>query len=316
MEYRFRLLNVFSESQFGGNPLCVFEDAHGLSDTQMQTLAAQFNLSETVFVFPPLNDEAQAALRIFTTTNELPFAGHPSLGAAAVVSELQGGRRNLKLECRAGVIEMFGASPINQAFKVAPRASNWTLKAPLSTTEYQRDCFRAPEVEARILADTLGLNEEALMAPPVWVNTGNEHLLIPLKSADDVARAHINPRRLHEWPVSRLGRQNAFVFAMQTKDADNGLADQKQVIEVQARYWFAKHGAVAEDPATGSAAANWAAWCLLQGEGKAVRAIISQGHAMLRPSKLMVSAEIDTNQVPRILVGGDVIEIGSGVLHL
>ena len=92
-ELPFRLLNVFTEGDdpFSGNPLCVFEDARGLSEAEMQGLARQLNLSETTFVTPPVGEET-ATVRIFTPSYEMPFAGHPTLGTAAVVSDLAGGR--------------------------------------------------------------------------------------------------------------------------------------------------------------------------------------------------------------------------------
>ena len=82
-DYAFHLVNVFAESPLGGNPLCVFEDAGDLDDATMQALALQFNLSETTFVMP--SSHADARVRIFTPTFEMPFAGHPTLGTAHVV---------------------------------------------------------------------------------------------------------------------------------------------------------------------------------------------------------------------------------------
>ncbi|MDE2429694.1 MAG: PhzF family phenazine biosynthesis protein, partial [Burkholderiales bacterium] len=100
--YPFRLLNVFAESTFGGNPLCVFEHAEGLSDEEMQALALQFNLSETTFILPSAT--ATARMRIFTPGTEMPFAGHPSLGTAHVVRTVLGSTNALTLECKAGIV--------------------------------------------------------------------------------------------------------------------------------------------------------------------------------------------------------------------
>ena len=103
-ELPFRLLNVFTEGDdpFSGNPLCVFEDARGLSEAEMQGLARQLNLSETTFVTPPVGEET-ATVRIFTPSYEMPFAGHPTLGTAAVVSDLAGGRDRVRARaCRPG----------------------------------------------------------------------------------------------------------------------------------------------------------------------------------------------------------------------
>ena len=103
MRYAFRIVNVFTvdADRFSGNPLCVFEDARGLSDAQMQALTRQFNLSESTFIFP--SDTASAHVRIFTPAFEMPFAGHPTLGTAHVVRALRGGDQ-ISLAMKAGIV--------------------------------------------------------------------------------------------------------------------------------------------------------------------------------------------------------------------
>ena len=113
---------------------------------------------------------------------------------------------------------------------------------------------------------------------------------------------------MNDWPVSRLGRQNAYVFCFEGEEQ----GQQK----VKARYWFAKDGSLAEDPATGSAAANLGAWWIARSQTIPQSFLIEQGAEMRRPSRLYLNAILDTDQVPRIQVGGSVIEMGSGVLHL
>ncbi len=114
--YAFRLLNVFAESTFGGNPLCVFEDARGMDDATMQALALQFNLSETTFVLP--SDRADAQVRIFTPGYEMRFAGHPTLGTAHAVRDLVSSGDRLTLEFKAGVVP------------VEAKGDVWTFTAP------------------------------------------------------------------------------------------------------------------------------------------------------------------------------------------
>ena len=99
--FAFRLVNVFAETTLSGNPLCVFDDARGLSSEQMQALALQFNLSETTFVLPPNNPAADAFVRIFAPGYEMRFAGHPTLGTAQVVAD---GRNKVTLEFMAGLV--------------------------------------------------------------------------------------------------------------------------------------------------------------------------------------------------------------------
>ena len=109
-DYAYHLLNVFTlgRDRLSGNPLCVFEDGRGLEDETMQTLARQFNLSETTFIFP--SEKASAAVRIFTPNYEMPFAGHPTLGTAHVVRAVRGAGDAVTLEMKAGVIQPSGPS--------------------------------------------------------------------------------------------------------------------------------------------------------------------------------------------------------------
>src|SRR5690348_16687544 len=104
----FRILNVFAigDDPFSGNPLCVFEDARGLSDRTMQALALQFNLSETTFILPATQAAATARVRIFTPTFEMPFAGHPTLGTAHVVRALTSCGDRVVLEMKAGLVDV------------------------------------------------------------------------------------------------------------------------------------------------------------------------------------------------------------------
>src|SRR5258706_5792197 len=173
--HNYRLLNVFAldDEIFSGNPLCAFEDGRGLSDAQMQALALQFNLSETTFIFP--SERASARVRIFTPGFEMPFAGHPTLGTAHVVRELDLGGDDVSLEMKAGVIP------------VSARGSRWTLRSNAPAWH--------PSVTSRTdLAATLGLAEAELGDQPLWVNTGSEQLLIPLLSAEAVSQCNPDAR--------------------------------------------------------------------------------------------------------------------------
>ena len=296
MMYSYRLLNVFAETTFGGNPLCVVEQANDLSTEEMQAIALQFNLSETVFLMPSAS--AHAKIRIFTPSTELPFAGHPSLGAAQVVSSLVQGLPRLTLECGVGIVELH------------LQQNRWTLSPPVSvntSADYQA-MLRPVESHLADLVAMLGISLEDLADDIVWVNTGNEHVMVPVRSTEALHRARIASHRLNDWPVSRLGRQNAYVFCFEGEDQ----GQQK----VKARYWFAKDGSLAEDPATGSAAANLGAWWIARSQTIPQSFLIEQGAEMRRPSRLYLNAILDTDQVPRIQVGGSVIEMGSGVLHL
>lgn len=276
--YRYRILNVFAvpRNTLSGNPLCVIEDARGLDDATMQALALQFNLSETTFLFP--SEGATARVRIFTPMSELPFAGHPTLGTAHVVRGLRNGGDAITLETGAGTIP------------VTAKGSAWTLQAG--------DPRRRPVAANREeLAEMLGLEPDDIGAPPLWVDTGIEQLIVPLTSAAAVARCRPVVRALERHAGER---SMAYVWAATSAD------------EVLARFFFRKAGEIAEDPATGSACANLGGWFLATGAALPLARRIHQGEAIGRPSLL----GLDVDSERRIRVSGEVIELGQGVIHL
>lgn len=279
---RYRLLNVFTMTgdALGGNPLCVFEDGCGLSGERMQRLARQFNLSETTFLLPATQPSAQARVRIFTPRYEMPFAGHPTLGSAAVCRSLGLGGDRLTLEMAAGLIP------------VSAQGSRWTLTAPAAH-------WREITVTRERLAAGLGLSPEDLADRPLWVNAGKEQLIVPLTSVEAVRRAA--PRAdLFETCVSVDGQGMAYVFALEDGEA------------ALARFFFPQGTAVLEDPATGSATANFGGWWLAMARPRPCHLQIDQGAQTGRPSRLLLDVDADG----RISVGGDVIELGQGSVTL
>jgi PhzF family phenazine biosynthesis protein len=289
-DYAFRIVNVFAESPLAGNPLCVFEDGRGLDDVTMQALALQFNLSETTFVLP--SDNATVRVRIFTPTFEMPFAGHPTLGTAHVARALTGAGDALRLQMRAGVIPVTAAGDV------------WTLEANAPR-------HRAVSASRADLATMLGLAERdvapAAAAPPLWVDTGSEQLVIPLASADAVRRTA--PRGDLLLAHGHNGeRAMAYVWAF---DPDRG-ADGGTGRPAVARFFFPKHGAVIEDPGTGSACANLGGWLLATNAALPQRLAIAQGDAVGRPCRLGLEVTADR----RIRVSGRVIELGRGSIRL
>ena len=289
-DYAFRLVNVFAESPLAGNPLCVFEDARGLDDATMQAVALQFNLSETTFVLP--SDRATARVRIFTPAFEMPFAGHPTLGTAYVARDLAGGGDAITLEMLAGII------PVSARGDILILQAN----APV---------HRAVAASRAELAAMVGLADDDLAdaraAPPLWVDTGSEQLVIPLASADAVRRAA--PRT--ELLLAHGGngtRAMAYVWARDPARGAAGPAGEPVI----ARFFFPKHGALVEDPGTGSACANLGGWLLATHAPLPQRMAIHQGDAVGRPCRL--GLEVTANR--RILVAGRVIELGRGSIRL
>jgi PhzF family phenazine biosynthesis protein len=277
----FRLINVFTHEgrPLSGNPLCVFEDGSGLDAPAMQALARQFNLSETTFILP--SSRGDAAVRIFTPSYEMPFAGHPTLGTAHVCRSLGLGGDALSLDMQAGLIQ------------VTARSDRWTLTAPSST-------FRETEVPRPVLAAALGLAESDLGERPLWVKAGKEQLIVPLTSLEAVRRAAPQPDAFFADIRSEDGIGMAYVFA------------ERGPGRTLARFFFPSDTALLEDPATGSATANFGGWWLAMNRPLPARIEIAQGELVARPSSLY----LEVTEERRILVGGDVIEIGRGTVSL
>ena len=276
--YAFRIVNVFAEAPLAGNPLAVLENGGDFDDTTMQALALQFNLSETTFVLP--STVASARVRIFTPTFELPFAGHPTLGTAHVVRDLRGAGDEVTLEMRAGVIP------------VRAKGDVWTLTANAPR-------HRAPSASREQLANMLSLTPDDLAdTDPLWVDTGTEQLIIPLKSFDAVKRAAPSAERMRAHG-SNGQRAMAYVFA---RDGDNVLA----------RFFFPKHDAILEDPGTGSACANLGGYLLATKAKLPANLVIDQGEAVSRRCRLMLRVGEDKS----IQVSGRVIELARGSITL
>jgi trans-2,3-dihydro-3-hydroxyanthranilate isomerase len=282
-EFAFRIVNVFAEERLAGNPLAVFENARGLSDADMQALALQFNLSETTFILP--SQVADARVRIFTPTFEMPFAGHPTLGSAHVVRALTGAGNALALEMLAGTIPVIAQGDV------------WTLEAKPPAT-------REVDASREQLAAMLGLAESDLGAPSLWVDTGSEQLVIPLANANAVRRSSPDAALLSRHGSVQLGsgvtRAMAYVWAEEGPRS------------ILARFFFPKHGAIVEDPGTGSACANLGGWLVATGAPLPQQWSVAQGEAVGRRCKLGLAVDAGG----RIFVSGHVIELGRGTVRL
>ena len=278
-EYRYRIVNVFAEERLAGNPLAVFEDARGLDAATMQALALQFNLSETTFLLP--STLAHARVRIFTPVNEMPFAGHPTLGSAYVVRALSDCGDALSLEMSAGIIPVSAAADV------------FTLQANSAKT-------RPARLTRDSLASVLGLAEADLGERPLWVNTGNDQLLVPLLTPDAVARCQPDPR-LAQRHANDAGMVKIYVWA-ETGDE-----------QIVARFFFSKHpGSIEEDPGTGSACANLGGWMIAAKIPLPLVRVIYQGDRVGRPCRL----RLNVDKAGKISVAGRVIELGRGAITL
>jgi PhzF family phenazine biosynthesis protein len=283
-ELAFRILNVFAieGDRFSGNPLCVFEDARGLTEETMQALARQFNLSETTFLLPSSVAGATARVRIFTSTFEMPFAGHPTLGTAHVARDLFGPLDRVSLDMKAGIVE------------VTARGDEWTLRTARAPAARAHDASRAE------VAAMLRLPAEAIADDPLWVDTGAEQLVVPLARPEHVRDARPDAELLTRLAFNPSRRQSmAYVWARSSGD------------EILSRFFFVSAGVV-EDPATGSACANLGGWMIVKGAPLPVRVRVRQGEQTKRPS--LLGLHVDAEK--RVFVSGQVVELGRGTITL
>ncbi|MCD4506285.1 PhzF family phenazine biosynthesis protein [Chromobacterium piscinae] len=271
--YRFQIVNVFAEQRFGGNPLAVFTDAAGLSDDDMQLIARQFNLSETVFLLPG-DTECAASLRIFTPSYELPFAGHPTLGSAAVLHARGEQGDDFMLRTRSGLI------PIRHADGV------FRLRALPASAR--------PGCGIGEAAAMLGLDSGDVLHAPQWVDAGSAQLLIGLASREAVLNAKPDPALFTRHATLRPGHSIAYVWHQ-----DGGVAT--------VRLFFEQLGSVIEDPGTGSACANLGGWCALNGLAP-LSWKVEQGEAINRPNRLYLDVDADGG----VSVGGRTQFMGAG----
>ncbi|WP_374969150.1 PhzF family phenazine biosynthesis protein [Terrabacter sp. BE26] len=282
MDLPFRLLNVFAidGDPFSGNPLCVFPDAAALGDDEMQAWARQFNLSESAFVTSVGEGEAarEAQVRIFTPEHEMPFAGHPTLGAAEVVAGLADGADRVHLTMPAGRIP------------VVRTEHGWRLAARPAT-------LREVTSSGTDLAAALGI-EPALVvrADASWVDSGVEQLVVRLVTAEAVRACTPEPHAMTEHMTSPGRPPHAYVWAWTGPST------------IEARLFYTQGPSVLEDPATGSACANLGGWLAARGV-RDVSVVVSQGAAVGRPSRLL----LDVDGLGGVHVGGRIHAVGQGV---
>lgn len=295
--YAFRTLDVFTSRPFGGNPLAIFPNARGLDSGAMQAIATEFNLSETVFFMPPpAGSEAIATVRIFTPVNELPFAGHPNVGAAFHVASEGGifGRdcgNHFTFDELAGPVECFvdRKNGIETAI-AAPR--------PL---ELGRD------VHLATVAACASIGEDAISTrahPPLMASVGLPFVIAELASLDALAATKPSSSAFVDANVRFKPEGDFFSLYLYVRDP----ADPARV----RTRMFAPLSGVPEDPATGSAAAALAAFlATLDGPDEDRRYAIVQGVEMGRRSD--IAASISGG---RVRIGGPCVAMQQGTLTL
>lgn len=302
MERRYVILDVFCEQLFAGNPLAVVLDGAGLDDGLMQKIAGEFNLSETVFVESVDADAKRATIRIFTPGQELPFAGHPTVGTATLLAREYFSKDNSKSNISLILDEKVG--PVNCVVKIGATTSYAQFVLP-QLPEYVGECG-SDEVIAKALglsATDIGFNNHK---PQQW-SAGVFFNLVPVGSIGAVGKIQPN---VAVWAdaFSRHHHNNAFIYCRESKDEGN---------HFHARMFGIGSGA-REDPATGSAVAAFAGAIfqnenLIDGEHTFV---IEQGYEMGRPSLINLSLEVQNSKLVQAKIGGDVIEFSRGVISI
>lgn len=288
-------VDVFTETRFGGNPLAVVLDADGLNTRQMQTIAREFNLSETVFVLKATSPGAAFRIRIFTPDVEMPFAGHPTVGTACVLAEL--GLAPQGEDVRFVLEENVGPVPVRVRREAgrAPYAELTTAVLPQRGQE--------PWPSNAVIAAMLGLHEGDIGAVAT-VSCGVPYLLVPLRAPELLAGIEMN---VALWREHLYGCWAHHVYV--TAQGYEG--------EIRARM-FAPGSGVIEDPATGSAAVALAGRMALEStiENGTLRAVIHQGLEMGRPSVLHIEADRAGGAVSAVRVGGHSVAVLSGSLRV
>ena len=276
MKRRFVQVDVFGENPYRGNPLAVIVDAEGLTTSDMQTFAKWTNLSETTFLFPPTHASADYQVRIFTPTEELPFAGHPTLGSAHAWLTNGGVPKDgntIVQECKVGLVNV--RRDDNSLSFAAP---------PLLKSGPVDDAL------IREAAESLGISREAII-DAAWIDNGPGWIGILLASADEVLAIQPKPMKL------TLGVAGAHV------------AESRFAYEVRA--FYSSNGITLEDPVTGSLNASLAQWLISSGRFNAPY-LASQGTAIGYAGVV----KVDVDDLDVVWIGGNVATCISGEVDI
>ena len=290
MKRRLYTLDVFTTKPYAGNPLAVITDGDGLSPAVMQSIAREMNLSETVFVQKPTNNRALARLRIFTTTTELPLAGHPVIGTWFLLAEL--GVVPASSEGRVHVLQQTGAGilPVEFTFRDGHPA--------LVTMTQKPARFKPTKINRAKLAAALRLKANDLDSalPVEFVSTGIFNLMVPVKRRDTLKKIRINMRALAGVVSSHASMAYCFALGAAGHAFARGMVP-----------W-----GIIEDPATGSAGGSLGAYLVQHDKLRAGDSLlITQGVEMGRPSEIRVEVGSDRGRlVPK--VSGSAVRIFEG----
>jgi len=301
MKLQFHTLDVFTSRRFGGNPLAVVHETDGLSTAEMQTIAREFNLSETIFVQTPESRSNTAKVRIFFPTGEMPFAGHPTLGCAILLAEMKhkagcGFETEIRLEEPAGLVPVkvtrIGDVPVGMfTAPVVPFAAEGIVPSPEDA------------------AQALGLNAGDIGFDNHRIGIfegGPRFLYVPVKSRAALAAARpLEP----QWGAMTGAAEtdNAYLYTRGGEHSETSFRSRM----------FAPAAGIPEDPATGSATAILAAQLLAAGELSegTNRFSLEQGYEMGRPSNLTLEIDSQLHALGAVRVGGSAVRVSEGTIQ-
>jgi trans-2,3-dihydro-3-hydroxyanthranilate isomerase len=307
--YRFLQLDVFTDRALSGNPLAVFPEAEGISDGEMQQIAREMNLSETVFVFPPSDEKALRRLRIFTPGRELPFAGHPVVGTwnalarEGIVPLPEGGSGTTRIQQEVGI----GVLPVDVEFAAGEVVRVVMTQGKFEAQAEVEDAHERAEIERG-----LGLAPEDLdeSLPIQTISTGISTLAVPVRSLEALGRCRVNAMVLSE-AYTRAGASSCYAFTRETLGGGENRA--------HARLFAPDYG-IPEDPATGSASGSLSGYLVHHGAldleplDGIFRFVIEQGDFMQRPSRISAEVKGAPGDVEEIRIGGPSVVVARGEL--
>lgn len=300
MSRRFFTLDVFTEQALAGNPLAVVLDCEGLNDHAMQAIAREFNLSETVFVCPPVDVKSRASLRIFTPVRELPFAGHPTVGTAVLLGIRDHGGQHghiaFDLEEKVGLVpcsvEIVSDGEGKAVFSL-PRL-------PESLGEAAHEIAAASAIGLK--PGDIGFDRHK----PSVFSAGNGFTFIPVTDRAALARA---TTMTADWGSVRAGgHPNVYIYTRDTSEPGH---------HYRARM-FARDMGGFEDPATGSAVAAFAGVVMefdAPADGQH-RFTVEQGYEMGRPSQIDLHLTVEDGRLVKAAIGGSAVIVSEGSLRL
>lgn len=299
MPRRYCIYDVFTDQVLCGNPLAVVHDAQGLSELQMQAIAGEFNLSETVFVFAAERRAHSAAIRIFTPRNELPFAGHPTVGTAVCLASDRLAAADGSHEAVIVLEEKIGA--VRCGVRIDATSGFAEFDIP------QMPIHIVSQMDKSEIAEAVGLKPAEIAfenhRPERW-SAGVEYNFIPVHNLSALASASPDATVWNEI----MGERGAYLYTRETVGHNHHFSARM--------FW--PGGGIVEDPATGSAAAAFAGVIhrfdgMPDGDHEF---IIEQGYEMGRPSKIRLECTAEGGQLQRVRIGGHAVKIAEGILDL